>query len=254
MPESTLTPTFALTPRCREDMIAHAEAEAPNESCGLVIGDDYVPCANLSDTPAESFRIADAIVADAWQSGRLGAIIHSHPEGMDCPSRADMEQQAAADIPWGIVVLSKVHGPSVFFFGDCLPIAPYEGRVFRHGTADCYALVRDWYRQERQLALPLTPRDPDWWDKGQNVIADTILAGSFPGFEALAANAALEHGDVLLFQVGARVINHTGIYMGNGLVLHHLTRRLSRIDVLGPWKEKYLLKVMRRSQSIGEGA
>ncbi|MFO1083115.1 MAG: C40 family peptidase [Reyranellaceae bacterium] len=243
-----------ITARCRADMIAHAEAEAPNESCGLVLGDDYVPCTNTAETPRESFAIDNDVMAAACRSGRLRAVVHSHPEGMDCPSKADMAQQAASDVPWGIVVLSRVHGPSVFFWGDQLDVAPYEGRPFRHGTADCYALVRDWYRRERGIELPVTPRDPDWWDKGQDVIAENILAGSFPGFAELGPDVPLEHGDVLLFQVGAKVVNHTGIYVNNGLVLHHLSRRLSRIDVLGPWKQKFHARTMRMwpVQSIGE--
>jgi proteasome lid subunit RPN8/RPN11 len=247
---------FDISPACREAMFEDAVNRAPGESCGLIIDGAYVACVNQAEDAATSFEIAPEIVAQACASGRLGAVIHSHPEGLDCPSRTDMEQQEAAEVPWGIVVLSQVYGPSCFFWGDQLPIAPYEGRVFRHGTADCYALVRDWYRKERQIVLPITPRDPDWWDLGQNVISENILAGSFPGFDALEANENLEYGDVLLFQVGAKVINHTGIYMGNGLVLHHLTRRLSRIDVLGPWKQKFHLKTMRyagSSQSIGSG-
>jgi proteasome lid subunit RPN8/RPN11 len=241
-----------ISPRCHDDLIAHARAEAPRESCGLILGDDYVRCRNVADDPVRSFEIDGATMVLARQSGRLRAVIHSHPDGPACPTRTDMAYQAEGEIPWGIVALNPVHGAELFFFGDSLPIAPYEGRVFRHGVADCYALVRDWYRREKALTLPLTPRDPGWWDIGQNVIEDNL--GQFE-FDALGPEAELEVGDVPLFQVAARVINHTGIYLGHGLVLHHLGNRLSRVDVLGPWRQKFHRKTMRlRSMADRESA
>jgi proteasome lid subunit RPN8/RPN11 len=243
-----------ITPQCREDMFEHATSETPNECCGLVLGEQYVPCLNIADDPASSFRIAPEVMAEAYAGGELRAVIHSHPEGPACPTKTDMEYQAAGDVPWGVVEITEVYGPRVFFWGDTLPIAPYEGRVFRHGVADCYALVRDWYRQERSVVLPVTPRDPEWWDLGQSVIEDNLSRFDFDEFDL---GAELQIDDVLLFRIGAKIINHTGIYVGNGLVLHHLTRRLSRIDVLGPWREKYLVKGMRQRaalQSIGEAA
>ena len=241
-----------ISPRCRDDIIEHAQTEAPLESCGVVLGDAYVPCANVADDPIHSFQIDGATMVLARQSGRLRAVIHSHPDGPACPTRTDMAYQAEGEIPWGIVALNPVHGAELFFFGDSLPVAPYEGRVFRHGVADCYALVRDWYRQERTLTLPLTPRDPGWWEIGQDVIEANL--GQF-AFDALGPDEDLEIGDVPLFQVAAKVINHTGIYLGHGLILHHLSNRLSRIDVLGPWRQKFHRKTMRlRSMADRESA
>jgi len=42
------------------------------------------------------------------------------------------------------------------------------------------------------------------------------------------------------------VLNHGGIYLGNGLGLHHLTTRLSRQESLPRWR-KYIRKVLRYS-------
>ena len=241
-----------ISPRCRDDLIEHAKAETPRESCGLILDDAYVPCPNIADDPIRSFQIDGGTMVLARQSGRLRAVIHSHPDGPACPTRTDMAYQAEGEVPWGIVALNPVHGAELFFFGERLPVAPYEGRVFRHGVADCYALVRDWYRQERALALPLTPRDPGWWDLGQDVIEANL--GQF-AFDALGPEEELEIGDVPLFQVAATVINHTGVYLGHGLVLHHLSNRLSRIDVLGPWRQKFHRKTMRlRSPAARGGA
>ena len=100
--------------------------------------------------------------------------------------------------------------------------------------------------------MPLTPRDPGWWDLGQDVIEANL--GQF-AFDALGPEEDLEIGDVPLFQVAAKVINHTGIYLGHGLILHHLSNRLSRIDVMGPWRQKFHRKTMRpRSLAARSGA
>jgi proteasome lid subunit RPN8/RPN11 len=234
-----------LSNQVHADIIQHAIEEAPKESCGLLIDGTYVRCENLADDPEHRFMIDPEKVLDARLSGKLQAIIHSHPNGPDGASKIDMEQQAEGEIPWGIVLLPAKAKPELFFWGDTLPQAPYEGRVFRHGVADCYALVRDWYRQERGIILPITPRDPEWWSQGQNVIQEHLdMAGYFEGFYEVPVDQNLEVGDVLLAKVGAGVINHSGVYLGNGLVLHHLSNRLSRKDVLGPWL-RFVVKAMR---------
>lgn len=237
---------FAVSVAIQEAIIEHARSLAPEEACGVVLGneggDRYVPCENVAEDRRTAFEIDAGFMAEARASGALRAIVHSHPHGLDGPSKTDMAQAAEDDVPWGIAVLDPVHRPKLFFWGDMLPVAPYEQRPFRHGIADCYALVRDWYKQERGLVLPLTPRDPDWWNKGQRVIEDNLHRFDF---DAFGDSEPLQPGDVLLFQVGAPTINHTGIYVGNGLVLHHLTNRLSRKDVLGPWKQKYHARTMR---------
>ena len=35
----------------------HALEQAPEESCGIVVNDEYYPCINISDTPEDNFAI-----------------------------------------------------------------------------------------------------------------------------------------------------------------------------------------------------
>jgi proteasome lid subunit RPN8/RPN11 len=234
------------------EMVAHARHDFPNESCGVVIDGTYVPCVNVSDDPENEFKIDDNVMVEAYATGKLQAIIHSHPNGPNSPSKTDMEQQEASGLVWGIVYLNDAEGhkPLVFYWGGDTPIEPYEGRVFRHGIADCFALVRDWKFKEEGLLLPFTPRDDEWWFKNQNVVAEGILG--MPCDEVPMAE--MKRGDVLIAKVGSPVVNHTGIYLGGGLVLHHLSNRLSRIDVLGPWM-KFVIKCVRTRpvQSVAQG-
>lgn len=50
--------------------------------------------------------------------------------------------------------------------------------------------------------------------------------------------ADIRVGDVIVMQVRAPVPNHAGVYIGDGLMLHHLYNRLSSRDVYGGyWQE-----------------
>ena len=51
--------------------------------------------------------------------------------------------------------------------------------------------------------------------------------------------------DVGLFAIRSNgIANHVGMYVGNGLMFHHLSGRLSREDPMEPWL-KYLIKLVR---------
>ena len=57
-------------------------------------------------------------------------------------------------------------------------------------------------------------------------------AGFYP------VHGELEEGDVIIMQVRAYEPNHAAIYLGEGLMLHHLYGRLSSRDVYGGyWKD-----------------
>jgi cell wall-associated NlpC family hydrolase len=103
---------------------------------------------------------------------------------------------------------------------------------------DCWGLCRDWYARERGVDLPDPARRDGWWDDGS-----TDLYGDDPmkaaGFEKIDL-ASIAAGDLILMQIRSRnlVPNHAAIYLGDGLILHHLHGRLSSRDVYGGyWQE-----------------
>jgi cell wall-associated NlpC family hydrolase len=119
--------------------------------------------------------------------------------------------------------------------------APLIGREFVHGIQDCFTLIADWYERERGIILPNFHRDDNWWLNGENLYLDNYEKA---GFRAVDVGSNPEPGDVFLMQVRSRVPNHAGIYIGNGMFIHHLYRQLSRRDVYGgPWAEKTRLVV-----------
>lgn len=100
--------------------------------------------------------------------------------------------------------------------------APYEGRLFIHGLFDCYTLLLDWWQRERGVYLPWNVQRPyGWWDAQQSLYLQHFREY---GFEQ---SNKLEHGDVMLFNLGGSIVNHSAIYLGDNMILHHLGGRVS---------------------------
>ena len=112
------------------------------------------------------------------------------------------------------------------------------GRSFHHGVLDCWSLCRDWYARECGLTLPNPERRDKWWEDGHSDLYMSNLADA--GFTVLPDGAVPQRGDLILMQVQSRngVPNHAGVYIGDGLMLHHMYGRLSSRDVYGGyWRE-----------------
>ena len=103
-----------------------------------------------------------------------------------------------------------------------------EGRVSR-------TLLR-LYARERSIVLPDFARSDDWWVGGGDLYMQHYAEASF--VPVAGGVADIRVGDVIVMQVRAPVPNHAGVYIGDGLMLHHLYNRLSSRDVYGGyWQE-----------------
>lgn len=212
-----------LTPHLSAAIRNHAREAYPHECCGVVINGTYVPMDNLSDTPKTAFKMD-------LEGLEPEAIVHSHPDGVDAPSAYDMRQQRATKLPW-IIIKSTEHGcKPPFVLGG--PTEPLLGRVFRHGVHDCYSLIQDWFETQGQRHLtPEVPRDWEWWSKGQSLYMDHCEAAGWrptqepkPGCIAGIQSA------------GSPVINHAGVLLPGGWILHHLVGKLSCRERVEAWR------------------
>jgi cell wall-associated NlpC family hydrolase len=221
----------------------HAKQQFPKESCGAITPDGYLPLENRHTDPMRAFDCIDAC-NELMASKTLLAVVHSHPNGPFGPSAADMRQQQAMDVPWGLVATDGERASRPFFWGDSIDPPALQRREFRHGPSgtdgkgDCYALIRDWYRLEREIRLPEFPRDDAWWAGGEE--GDNLYLTGFAkaGFRDLGRADGLKDprpGDVFLARVRSRVPNHGGVYVGEGQVLHHLANTLSIQKPIGEW-------------------
>jgi len=220
----------------------HARAEYPKEACGLVVDGVYVPLPNVAFDPRDAF----AMRAEELLRPGVQAVVHSHPDGVPWPSADDMAGQIASNLPWGVLVVGPGTSGPILWWGPGVPRPPLIGRDFRHGPSgsdgrgDCYALIRDWFAEERGIELMEFPRSEEWWLHGGNLYLENFGEA---GFREIGLNE-IQPGDVVLARVMSKVPNHGGVVLNNGLVLHHLTNRLSRTEPLGRWRS-YLTHALR---------
>ena len=96
----------------RSALVEHAEAESPNEACGLIalrdgVAERYLPGENLDASPYR-FRLKPGSPEDVYleDEGYELALFHSHIEAPPRPSRTDIElSDVWPDRAWVILSL-----------------------------------------------------------------------------------------------------------------------------------------------------
>ena len=214
------------------EAIAHARAEFPKESCGIIVAGRYVPCFNFATDPLKDFEISPEAYLRCVKMGKIEAIVHSHPGGQIFPSALDMEKQITTGVPWIILPLNEDHVLEPVAFGDELPRAPLLNRPFVWGVFDCYSLIRDYYKLTYNIELPNVPREDEWWNKGEDLYLDHLKPA---GFREIQMHEAKPGDGWLLRFLGSGKLNHAGLLVEDGLILHHLPQRVSRRESAGIW-------------------
>lgn len=208
-----------------------AEATYPEEAVWFVTeSKGLYQVENIHEDPENFFRVSSLDSLKATQEGLL-AVIHSHCDGDPVPSAADMSLQIRLDVPCGILNTDGTNTSAITWMDGNLQ--PLERRPFIHGIADCYSVVRDYYRMN-SVELPEVPRDWQWWEEGNNFLED--LFAEF-GFYEVSADEARE-GDMWFAQIRGPVLHHCGILLDNDLILHHPGSGepidLSKLSVIEP--------------------
>lgn len=230
----------------------HAAQEFPKEAAGLItqVG-TYHPVENIAPTPETHFEFHRDVLLSV-DDGRPAALLHSHTaaphpvtgqtrEPKESPSTADMIAQRDMALPWGISRCIESGATDPVWFGDQVQRPPLYGRRFIHGIDDCYSFIRDWYREVTGISIPDFPRDVDWWERGEaeEPPMDLYEQGfAEAGFSRVDRNFAPLPGDVFLCKVKSPVLNHGGVYIGGGLIGHHLQHQLSLRQPAEIWRPK----------------
>lgn len=212
----------------------HINRVPVREACGLLVNinaqEKYWPCRNVAEENSD-FRIHREDWTAAERAGKILAVVHSHPYRPSLPSEADKVACERTKLPWHIVSVPDEHWTTITPSGYK---APLIGREFMHGILDCYTLVQDFFMEEYNIELPYFDREFEWWHKGQNLYLDNFKNAGF--FEIDFTE--MRRGDCILMQLRSPVPNHAGVYMGDGLILHHAFGRLSGRDVYGEYYQK----------------
>jgi len=217
----------------KKDAIAHAKEQDPKESCGLLLNirgkEKYFPCRNLSLTSHQCFILDPEDYVKADSIGEIIAIIHSHPVTPPEPSQADRVACEHSNLKWYIV------NPKTETWADLEPTgfkAPLLGRQWVWGVTDCWSLVRDWYKEEKNIEL----KDWDRPTTPEEFLKNPLFQSCAwrTGFRELRPEEKLINGDALLMSIGSPGLNHVAIFL-DGDVLHHLTDRLSCREPYSQW-------------------
>ncbi len=217
----------------KQDALVHAKEQDPKESCGLLIDikgkEKYYPCKNLSNWANQCFIIDPVDYAKAEEIGKILAVIHSHPITQPIASQADMISCEDSKLPWHIV------NPKTEQWGYYEPSGYKPSLIGRHwvwGVTDCWALVRDWYKEEKNIILrdwerPITPEE---------FIANPMFEKCAwrTGFRQLRPEEKLQNGDLLFMSIMTKGLNHVAIFL-DGDVLHHLADRISCKEPYNEW-------------------
>lgn len=232
-----------------DEMIAHAQEEAPNEACGLVVAHGRKVRTQRARNVAEEPRITFVIDPEAWlaipEADEVVGIYHSHPVTPAEPSTADLVGCEASGLPWHIVTPSGAH----HYFEPSGYQAPYRGRPYVYGTLDCFTIVRDYYQREFSIDLPEIERPNFWWKHGGNLYVEHYAKYGF----VRLADEAPRIGDVFLIQMMSDVPNHAAIYVGDQKILHHVQNRLSSIDVWGGMWSRCMTHHLRHQSLMEAG-
>jgi proteasome lid subunit RPN8/RPN11 len=241
-------------------VLIHAQAEAPRECCGVAVAVPdmplvYMACKNVA-RESEHFVIDGASYAAAEDTGQIIAIVHSHVYEPPIPSLADLTGIERTQLPWLIVNhplgTHTITRPSGYE-------APLLARPFVHGVHDCYALVRDHF-----ATLGITLRDYartyGWWDdaNGPDLYRENFEAEGFVVIERGTMDrdklTSLQPNDLILMNIRAQRDNHMAVYLGEGVILHHLIGTASRREAYQEFFQRRTTAVLRHKTFIKENA
>jgi proteasome lid subunit RPN8/RPN11 len=228
----------------------HANQEAPNECCGLLVqtpdGVILIKCQNVSNTPKNHFIIRNTERQQAEEKGKILAFYHSHVNSPLTLSEVDKVVSEELQINCILYVVGENK------FEEYVPQGyevPYENRPFLLGVLDCIVLVRDYYKREFNIELapffhPVRDIPDNWKETEFNFEGYNALFEYFKnnGFEEVKD---LKKNDVILSRLALiKCPVHCAVYLGDSKVLHH-PPGISKIESYSDAHKRATVHIMR---------
>lgn len=206
------------------DISKYILSKYPNEACGIIVDNTFIPITNTSVTPTKQFILSATELLPYL--GKIEAIIHSHTKQSDTdeifdlrtPSYSDIINQRKSKVPWyiygtdGEVVSEPIRYPAI-------KSNIYTGRKFIWFVSDCYSLVQDYYLYELGINLPDHKAEDDF--KNIRKMKDIFLPYLTEyGFRPTGKDYPEQIGDVIILNQHGYIGNHLAVYIGNNQLIH----------------------------------
>lgn len=222
----------------KAQIVAAATEAMPHEMCGFVVNDKgkpkFVQCDNQNKHVLDEWGKPThfKIGADDFEKHdeHIVWVVHSHvfvkPEAFD----HDKSQAESAELPFLIVSVPTNQ------FGIYIPSgwkAPLLNRTFVYGIHDCWHLVKDYYAEKLNIELPDFDYPEDWWKNedanGKAITPQDLMTSSYKEAGFVKVNDLQVH-DLILMTLRSDVCNHVAIFVGDGMIMHHVAGRLSTLQ------------------------
>jgi proteasome lid subunit RPN8/RPN11 len=227
-----------ITQEAQDAFSAHAVKQFPEEACGVLVDDKYIPCTNAAHEPRFDFKISSQELAEIKvKYGKVQAVLHSHPyhgtaqdHPPEWPSEHDLDSWIKSKKPWGIAATDGQGISRMVWLDDKNP-EPLIGREFIWGKNDCYSLIRDWFKLERNVTLPNFPRAWKFWEHRIALYDDNFAKAGFVEIKP----DEVQVGDCCFMRLHGQFAGHAAVITGPDQILHHTVHRLSGYDSLHRW-------------------
>jgi proteasome lid subunit RPN8/RPN11 len=204
----------------------------PEEACGCITIDDFIPFENVALNRKASFKIDQ--MAYRQIKDDVIAIYHSHIREKDVdyqrlemydartPSLADVTSCNALGKPY-LIAVSDGEGVSPCLEYPRNKDAQLHGREFAFYVNDCLTLMIDYYYQKYGIIIQEHDTKWDW----HNNLNEPYYEEHYRdwGFYEVQRNE-VEVGDVLLMSIRGTA-NHLGVVIEENKILHHMVSQPS---------------------------
>ncbi len=229
----------------KESFKTYAQEQTPNEACGLLAIIDgketFWPCKNLAEGKHEFFMLDPDDWVECEDTGEVIGVIHSHPVGAAIASDADKASCEHIGFPYYIYSINQDHWTKIEPSGWKAP--SLIGRRFIWGKYDCWSIVTDWLKENKNIEIPYWQRPKTLKEFAENPEFEYALPKL--NFKKQEKTDNLKTGDVLLFTGAKQKLSHVAVYIGDSMILNHNFKALSCRQQLNLNYQKALKGVYR---------
>ena len=200
----------------------------PNESCGFIVKDKNqficVPCKNISMHPNQTFEISSMdFLKTKLLYNKIYYIYHSHVDE-DSDYFSDQDEKCAENL--NIPIILYHIKKNIFKIHSVVEISnSYIGRFYEYRKYDCFTLIRDFYKNEKNIDLKVEYKE-DLYEL--DVKAKIYNFHHLNNLDIIDKNDQLKVDDILFFNgFGTK---HLGLYLGEDKILHQPMLGFSKIE------------------------